>query len=181
MAEKKVIVLDSGHGGKDPGAVNGSKMEKTAALAIAKKVGVKLKEKGYSVKYTRTGDTYPTLAERCNLANNANADCFVSIHLNSAENRKAEGIETWRYATVGSTTKKLAENVHSSLIGVSGAVDRGVKTSTAFFVLKKTKMPALICEVGFISNSEESKKLFTSAYQDKISDGIVKGVIKTFS
>ena len=79
----KTIVLDSGHGGKDPGAVNGSKKEAVAALAIAKKVGDKLKEKGYNVKYTRTKDVYFTLAERCTMSNNWGADAFISIHLNA--------------------------------------------------------------------------------------------------
>ena len=87
----KVIVIDAGHGGKDPGAVNGKQYEKTAALAIAKKVGERLKAKGFEVRYTRKRDIYYTLAERCRMSNNWGADAFISIHLNGATNKSATG------------------------------------------------------------------------------------------
>ena len=162
--------------GKDSGAVNGSKYEKTAALAIAKKVGAKLKAKGYNVKYTRTKDVYFSLAERCRMSNNWDADLFVSIHLNAATNKSATGIETWRYANVGKQTKALAENVQTELIKATGAKDRGVKKTTDFYVLKHTKASAVLVECGFISNDAECKKLFSNSYQNKIAEGICKGV-----
>lgn len=182
MSEKLIrVCIDPGHGGSDPGAVNGERYEKKATLAIAKKVGTMLTEKGYLVRFTRNSDKYLSLAKRCEIANNFDADCFVSIHLNAAENKKAQGFETWRYQTVGNTTKSLAANVQKELIGATGAVDRGVKQTTAFYVLKKTKAPAILVECGFISNDEECKKLFSSSYQNKVANGIVKGIVKTFS
>lgn len=175
----KTIVIDAGHGGKDPGAVNGTKYEKVANLQIAKKVGAKLKELGYNVKYTRTKDVYFTLDERCRMSNNWDADIFVSIHLNAVANKDAKGIETWRYEKVGSTTKKLAEEVQTELIAATGAKDRGVKTTTSLYVLKHTVASACLIECGFISNDAECKKLFSNTYQNKIASAIVKGVHNT--
>ena len=86
------ICLDAGHGGTDPGAVNGSLHEADAALAIAKKVGALLEARGASVKYTRTADKAVSLAERCKISDAFGADVFISIHLNSAENKNAAGI-----------------------------------------------------------------------------------------
>lgn len=177
----KTIVIDAGHGGKDPGAVNGKMYEKTAALAIAKKVGKKLQEKGYNVKYTRTKDVYFSLGERCRMSNNWDADIFVSIHLNAAANKEAAGIETWRYANVGATTRELAKEVQTELIAATGARDRGVKTSTTFYVLKHTKAPAVLIEAGFISNDKEAKLLFAAKHQDKIAQAIASGVCKALS
>lgn len=181
----KTIVIDAGHGGKypngDPGAVNGKYKEADANLAIAKKVGAKLKAKGHNVKYTRTKDVYFSLAERCRMSNNWDADIFVSIHLNAAENKSANGIETWRYSSVGKQTKALAENVQTELITATGWRNRGVKTSSTLYVLKHTKASAVLVECGFISNDAECKKLFNSAWQEKIANGIVKGIVKTLS
>lgn len=177
----KTIVLDAGHGGKDPGAVNGSKYEKVAALQIAKKVGEKLKAKGYNVKYTRSKDVYFTLQERCTMSNNWGADIFVCIHLNAATNKAAKGIETLRYPNVGTRTKNLADNVQTELIAALGWKNRGVKTRSDLYVLKHTKASACLIECGFISNDEEAKKLFSSTYQNKIANAICAGVHKTLS
>lgn len=173
---EKLIIIDPGHGGDDPGAVNGSKYEKAATLAIAKKVACQLIEAGYTVALTRSTDRELSLPERCRFANGKDAAAYISIHLNAAESTKAEGLETWRYKSVGSTTKKLADEVHAELIAATGAVDRGVKTTTAFYVLKNTKAPAILVECGFISNGDECKKLFNATYQSKIAQAIAKGV-----
>lgn len=175
----KIICIDPAHGGKDPGAVNGAKHEAIAALAIARKVGAVLESKGYEVVYTRTKDKYLTLAERCTISNSKNADAFISIHLNAAENKDAEGIETWRYQTVGATTKALASNIQEELITATGAKPRGVKTTTTLYVLRRTKAPAVLIECGFISNNYEAKQLFADSYQSKLAKAIVKGVEKT--
>lgn len=173
------IVLDPGHGGKSPGAVNGKYHEADANLAIAKKVGAKLKAKGYNVKYTRTKDVYFSLEERCRMSNNWDADIFVSIHCNAATNKEASGIETWRYSSVGRMTKNLANNVQGQLISATGWKDRGVKTSSTLYVLKKTIASAVLVECGFISSDVECKKLFSETWQNKIANGIVRGIEKT--
>lgn len=173
------ICIDAGHGGTDPGAVNGKYHESNATLAIAKKVGAKLTAKGCVVKYTRTKDKAVSLAQRCKVSNEFKADAFVSIHLNAATNKDASGIETWRYTKVGSKTKKLAENVQTELISALGWKDRGVKTSSAFYVLKHTAASAILIEAGFISNDKECKKLFSNSYQNKIATAIANGVMNT--
>lgn len=175
------VCIDAGHGGHDPGAVNGSKHEAVAALAIGKKVGSMLKAKGVTVKYTRSSDKYVTLSDRCRISNEFGADAFVSIHLNAATNTDATGIETWRYENVGAKTKKLADNVQTELIGVTGAKNRGVKSTTTLYVLKHTVASAVLVECGFISNNAEAKQLFTEKYQAKIAQAIANGVYKALS
>lgn len=180
MSEKLVrVCVDAGHGGSDPGAVNGERYEKKAALAIAKKVGTKLTEKGYLVRFTRNSDKALSLAERCQTSNNFDADLFVSIHLNSATNKSATGVETLRYPKVGTRTKNLAKNVQTELIAALGWKDRGVKERSDLYVLKHTVASAVLVECGFLSNDAESEKLFDSKWQEKIASAIVKGVYKT--
>ena len=122
-----------------------------------------------------------TLSDRCRISNEFGADAFVSIHLNAATNKDATGIETWRYENVGSKTKKLAENVQTELIGVTGAKNRGVKTTTTLYVLKHMVASAVLLECGFISNNLEAKQLFTEKYQNKLASAIVNGVYKALS
>ena len=179
------ICIDPGHEGcgkgLDPGAVNGSKREATATLAIAKKVGALLKSKGHQVKFTRTKDKFLSLQERCDISNDFDANVFVSIHLNAAANKDATGIETWRHRNVGAKTKKLADTVQTELIRVLGWKNRGVKETTSLFVLQKTKASAVLVECGFISNNEESRLLFIERYQDKLAQAIADGVLKAFA
>ena len=175
----KIICIDPAHGGKDPGAVNGSKYESVATLDIAFKVGAELERNGYEVVYTRTNDKHITLAERCAISNNKGANAFISIHLNASTNRNAHGIETWHYYKVGDNTKELANNIQNNLIKSTSAKNRGVKTTETLYVLKHTIAPAVLVECGFISNHEESELLFDDDYQNKIANAIVKGVEKT--
>lgn len=175
----KVICIDAGHGGADPGAVNGKYQEKNAALGIALKIGDKLTQKGHKVVYTRSTDKVLGLQARCDISNAARADFFVSIHCNSAENKAASGIETFKYPGVGGITQRLANNVQSSLAAhFPEEKDRGVKEAK-YYVLKNTKAPAVLIEVGFISHDETAKKLFSYSYQEKLSRVILEGISKT--
>ncbi len=175
------VCIDAGHGGRDPGAINGTKHESVAALAIAKKVGTLLKKKGHSIKYTRSSDKFVDLVDRCKISNAFDADVFVSIHLNASTNDGAEGIETWRYKNVSDKTKRLADNVQTQLIAMTGSKNRRVKTSESLYVLRHTKASAVLVEVGFISNHAEAKSLFCDKCQDRIAKGIVAGIEKTFA
>lgn len=174
----KLVVIDAGHGGKDSGAVNGGKYEKAVALATAKLLKTELEKNGFRTLLTRDSDIFLELSERCRISNNAGADIFISIHCNSATNKTAEGIETWRYSKVGQITKALAENVQKRMIDVTGARNRGVKEGN-LYVVKNTKAPAILVEMGFISNAEESVKLFKTYYQSSIAKAICQGVIDT--
>lgn len=173
----KVVCIDAGHGGSDPGAVNGKYQEKKAALGMALSLGTLLEKAGYKVVYTRTDDKYKALSERCRISNAAKADAFISIHLNAATNKAAAGIETWRYTNVGTTTAKLANAIQDNLIADTGAKDRKVKNSDVLYVLKHTIAPAVLVETGFISNDSECKNLFSMQYQTKVVRAIYKGIV----
>ena len=175
MAKKYKICIDAGHGGKDSGAVNGNYYEKEAALMIACKLGKALALAGVEVIYTRKDDSNVELEERTAFANKNAADYFISIHLNAAANKQANGIETFAYSE-GSTAHKLAGAVQKELISKTGAADRKVKTAN-FYVLRKTAMPAILVETGFISNDVEAKALFTDGYQTIIANAITKAVL----
>ena len=181
MAKIK-ICIDPGHGGKDPGAMNGNLRESLATMQISRFLGDLLIADGnYEVKFTRTDDQqYPTLTERCNISNSWGAKAFISIHINSAASKSASGIETLRYSKVGETTKKLATNVQEELIKTLKWKDRGVKERDNLTVLKKTNASAILVECGFISHEEESKKLFDCTFQRKLADAIFNGIKKTF-
>lgn len=177
----KSFFLDAGHGGKDPGAVNDnfSLQEKIAALDICLKLGIQLEKQGADVYYSRTEDIYPSLTDRATQANSKNVDAFISIHLNSAENKTASGIETLCYSNTGKGFE-LAEVVQAEMVTATGFKNRGVKIRPELTVLAKTKMPAILCEVGFISNDDEAKKLFDVAIQEKIAKAICDGVIEEY-
>ena len=178
---KTKICIDAGHGGGAPGAVNGAYKEKVAALSIAKKLRDKLQMWGFEVIMTRTSDKDVTLKERCDIANKNNVDAFISVHLNAAEAKAAHGIETWKFYKTGAFTRVLADNIQEQLIIATKAKSRGVKESNNFYVLKNTKCPAALVECGFISNDAECEKLFNSAYQDNIANGIAAGIVRSFA
>ena len=170
------IWIDPGHGGTDPGAVNGSHKEAKYALGISKKLGDKLSKKQISVYYTRLDDTFVSLNARSDRANAENVDLFISIHLNSASNKTAKGIETLVQSR-GGKAEQLANKVQESLINATGALNRGVKVQN-LSVTRRTKMPAILIEVGFISNNEECAKLSSLEYQELLADAIYKGILR---
>lgn len=172
----KVIVIDAGHGGSDPGAVGNGLREKDITLDIALRVKQLLEEKGFAVIMTRDSDVYPSLKERTDLANNANADIFVSIHVNSGG---GTGIETWWYSKGPEPQKslELAKSIQNELIKETNARDRGVKDGN-LHVNRESKMPSALIEVGFIDNASDAAKLAQSSYKQQIAKGIVEGIIK---
>lgn len=181
---KFTICLDAGHSyakdtGGDPGAVNGEYNESEAALSIVNRIGCKLAMLGHKVVYTRTGGKAKmTLAERCQTSNQANCDVFISIHLNASDNKSASGVEVLRFGKVGATTKSLAKTIQNALVQATQFKDRGVKERNDLYVLKHTIAPAVLVEVGFISNDEECKKLFSEHYQEIIAQQIADSTIK---
>lgn len=176
------IMIDAGHGYNvktkvgDTGATNGGLYESAATLAVAKILFNKLNNLNYSVKMTRTDDTFVTLKQRAKLANDWGTQLFISLHCNSSTNKTAQGIETWK--CVG-TNNPVAIAVQKNLIEMTGAKNRGVKDGT-FYVLKHTKARALLVEMGFISNEEEKLKLFNTDYQETVANAIIKGIQDSF-
>lgn len=187
---KKLVVLDAGHGGHDPGAsgvdVNGVKhSEKTVALSIVHKVRNILKANGVEVMLTREDDTFVDLYGRPEIANNANAAMFVSVHLNAVDNSTVMGTEVY-YATAnngtdyGLTSKELAGNVLQTLLESIQTRNRKVKTGN-HVVTRASKMPAILIEVGFMTNPTEMTNLADDAFQEKAAQGIANGILKSIS
>ena len=188
----KVVYLDAGHGGYDPGASYFGISEKSLTLAIQSRVKAKLEAEGYQVVTTRTSDTYVDLTDRSRAANASESDIFVSIHINASGSSAAQGIETYYYqpyaeypsrinatyhanSTRLSMSDTLANAIQSSLINATGAQNQGVKRQT-FAVLRETTAPAVLLELGFLSNPQEAARLNTSAYQETLANAIVAGI-----
>lgn len=179
-----VVVVDAGHGGTDPGAMyptgssNPEIKEKDITLDIALKVRENLIAAGVKVIMTRNGDTYPTLKERVEIANNSNADLFVSVHINAMDNKdEIDGAQVYYYAE-SSFGKKLATLVYDRIIDYTGMTKRGVQDGSAFYVVKNTKMPAILTECGFITNESDRKYLKTEKGRQAIADAISDGVLE---
>lgn len=171
----KIVCIDPGHGGKDPGAESGGVQEKDIALTVALKVGARLKD--CEVIYTRTEDVYVGLSERALIANQAKADLFVSVHCNSAPSASANGMEVYVHTTRSAASKRAAHAIYDRLLPASGLRGRGVK-SKDFAVLRETAMPAVLVELGFISNPDDCRKLTNFAWQDDAAEAIADGIVE---
>lgn len=158
------IMMDAGHGGRDPGAVYNGRQEKDDTLRLALAVGENLQNNGIDVEYTRTTDVYETPYEKAMEANEAGVDLFISIHRNSfPSDNTAFGVESLVYDLSG-LKYEIAESVNQQLEAV-GFRNLGVKARPNLVVLKRTKMPAVLIEVGFI-NSDVDNRLFDENYND---------------
>ncbi|AMA73306.1 MULTISPECIES: N-acetylmuramoyl-L-alanine amidase [Aneurinibacillus] len=177
-AKPFVIVLDPGHGGKDSGAIGtAGNPEKSLVLSIAKATEASLKQhKNFKVVMTRSGDTYPTLQERVQLANNLKADVFLSFHANSATS-SANGTETY-YRTPQS--KEFASIVHKHLIEATEFYNRGLRTAN-FYVIKNTNMPSALVEVGFLTNAAENKKMLEPEFQKRVGEALAAAIIEYYN
>ena len=212
------IVIDAGHGGKDPGTRAGSLREKDIALDIAKRLRDDLQGRGFEVIMTRDKDIFLPLEQRAFIANSREADIFVSVHANAARNRKARGLEIFylnlatsadaaevaarENASTGKVrmadVRKLVDQIWNhtrkeesrelattmqaeiaeSILGrVKHPLNRGVKTA-GFHVLLGAQMPAVLVEVGFVSNREEARQLRSSSHRTKLASAIADGVTR---
>ncbi|SFS42419.1 N-acetylmuramoyl-L-alanine amidase family protein [Paenibacillus sp. 453mf] len=172
---KKIVVLDAGHGAHDGGAVGVTgKLEKDFTLSLTLKIEALLQNNSnIEVIMTRDGDTYPELVERAKIANNANADIFISVHANSVAGApSASGTETYYKK---SEDKALADIIHKHMVKATGLKDRKVKSAN-LSVLRNTDMPAALLEVGFLSNKAEEAILFDQDFQDRVAQSIADGI-----
>lgn len=170
------IALDAGHGGSDPGAVYGGRQEKDDVLKLTMAVGNILQNAGINVVYTRTNDIYETPFKKATDANNFGADYFVSIHRNSSErNNQYSGVETLVYKDSG-IRSEMANNINKQLEQV-GFTNLGVTERPNLVVLKRTNMPAVLVEVGFI-NTDSDNALFDKEFSN-IAQGIADGILQT--
>lgn len=173
---KIVVIIDPGHGGKDPGAIGlGGLQEKNVILPISKQITALLEKQGVQVVMTRDSDYFVDLAPRVTIAERANADLFVSIHANAmpANRTDISGIETYYF----SSGDRLARAIHSSVLQNVNIRDRGVRKAR-FYVLRKSSMPSVLVEVGFVTGNEDSSRLGTSAYQNQMAAAIANGILQ---
>ena len=170
------IALDAGHGGSDPGAVYKGRQEKDDTLDLTLAVGDILKKNGIDVYYTRTTDEYETPFKKATDANNSGADLFVSIHRNSSENpNQYSGVDTLVYSDTG-LKAEVARNINNQLED-AGFKNLGVDERKNLVVLKRTKMPAVLVEVGFINNDKDNY-LFDEEF-DSIAQAIADGILES--
>lgn len=177
MAENRKVIIDAGHGGQEPGAVYEGRQEKEDALQLAFDVGNALERRGISVSYTRVSDVYDSPYEKAAMANASDADIFLSIHRNAMPvPGTASGVENLVYEDLG-TAGALGRNIGEAL-AEAGWTDLGVKERPGLVILRNTKIPAVLVEVGFINNEKDNE--FLDANMAATADAIADGVLKTF-
>ncbi len=180
---EKLVVIDAGHGDIDPGATSNSVYEKDINLAIALKLETLLKEKNIKTFMLRQDDTFVGLYDRAYIANSLNASLFISIHNNAIDNSKTRGTETlYNPKTPGDTSfagQEFAKIVQDSLISKLSSVNRKTVERKGLVVLKYTKMPACLAEIGFLTNATELMNLCNQSYQQKVAEALCEGVIKS--
>lgn len=175
---KVVVVIDPGHGGRDPGAVGiGGIHEADIVLDIATQVASLIENEGLQAVLTRSDDREVDLGPRVDLSDAVNADLFVSIHANAISMSRPDvnGIETYYYYS--SAAASLAETIHNSLLNFTSMNDRGVRQAR-FYVLTETSMPAVLVEVGFVTGREDAVRLSSAASRSQIAEAIANGILR---
>ncbi|MDD4775136.1 MAG: N-acetylmuramoyl-L-alanine amidase [Syntrophomonas sp.] len=183
QSREPLVVLDAGHGGRDPGASGNDLSEKDINLTVTMEVGEILADEGIRVAYTRDDDIYVALNDRPNIANMYNASVFVSIHCNSNLSPSPSGTETYCYYPVSNPLLyiqkderyNLALRIQQELVAELGLNDRGVKQAN-FEVLRETDMPSALIEMGFISNYSDAAQLAQKSFQKKAAEAIAQAI-----
>ena len=167
------LCFDYGHGGQDPGACYKGRKESNDMLSIGRDVAVEVRRHGVVVDETRTSDTTVSLNDRSSFENRNTYEYFISFHRNGYEPEKATGVETYMYLNPGEYAKAMAEKIQTSLVAL-GFANRGVKAAD-FHVLRETKAPAVLIEIGFIDNTKDNN-LFDSK-KNEIVKALAKAIL----
>src|SRR5438128_731938 len=168
-----VVVIDAGHGGIDRGGIPGQRVaEKTMTLDVAQRLEAVLTAYGYRVVMTRDSDVFVPLGTRVAIANSYRNAIFVCIHFNAARRGSASGIETYFYS---SQSLPLASAIHYYVAGGAPSSNRGVRRR-GFYVLRKTTVPSVLVECGFLTNATEANYAQSAAYRQKLAEEIGRGV-----
>lgn len=173
---KHKVVIDAGHGGTDVGATGGGIYEKNITLDVSKKVEAILKQRGYQVVMTRPDDKFVSLQDRVTISENYSPDIFVSIHVNSSVRPEITGVETHYYHQY---SMSLAQTVHSSFASAVQSPNRGLFKSK-FYVINHTTCPAILVEIGFISNANERAQLISEKRKQATAKSIADGIDNYF-
>jgi N-acetylmuramoyl-L-alanine amidase len=174
------VLVDAGHGGSDPGALSDSPrlVEKDVTLRAALATGAALQRRGISVVYTRADDRYVALADRASMAGRVGADLLLSIHVNSAGNTGASGVEAWHGN--GASSRNLAGAVLSGLapaLRANGVAVRGTYSGPTLAVLRAS-VPSALIEIGYASNAREAALLNSNGYLAQLAEGMADGVVR---
>ncbi|MDD2568730.1 MAG: N-acetylmuramoyl-L-alanine amidase [Clostridia bacterium] len=183
----KIIVVDAGHGGFDPGAVGSSGiLEKDINLAVSIRLADVLRQAGAIVVETRTTDVAlgdsksEDMRNRVQLAKNANSELFITVQANSIPQKQYRGAQIF-YAKKSDSAKLLAENIQEELGGLLKNTTRKALPINDIYIVKNLDVPVIVAEIGFLSNMEEEALLKDKAYQNKIAWGIYMGIIEYYS
>lgn len=171
-AQFNTVIIDPGHGGVDKGGHFGRVYEKHLALDTSYRLESTLKGMGYRTVMTRRSDLFISLPERCRIANQHRNAIFVSVHYNYTWKKHVSGIETFYY---GQSSRKLASYVQSGMLRHTRTVDRGVKFGR-FYVIRHTKIPAILIEGGFVSNTDERNRMKSAYFREAVARGIAEGI-----
>lgn len=167
------LCMDYGHGGSDPGASYKGRKEKDDVLKLGLAVAKELRSYGILIDETRTKDLTLSLKERSDFEKKKQYDYFISFHRNAFKAEKASGVETFTYINQTAKAKSLADKIQKNLVDI-GFIDRKVKKAN-FHILRETKSPAVLIEVGFIDNTKDNE-FFDSKF-DKIVEAITKAIL----
>ncbi len=176
VGQKRIIVvIDPGHGGKDPGAIGiGGLQEKNVILPISQQVVALLEQQGVQVVMTRKNDRFLSLEQRVAIAESIDAKLFVSIHANAVASRShVNGLETYYF----DSGLPLAQTTHTTILQNVNVRDRRVRKAR-FYVLRKSSMPSILVEVGYVTGIEDSPRLATQAYQSQMAQAIARGILQ---
>jgi len=182
----KIVVIDPGHGGNTNGAKYGGLKEKDLNLDVSLRLYSLLKSKGIKVYLTRKTDSTLTLAQRYNYANSVKATLFVSVHHNALPNNASyKGTETL-YSPSGTTlkgisSKNLAKVVQTELVKRLGTINRGIISRPELAVLRHSKMPSIIAEIGYMTNSKERQRINSSSFKQKSAEALCSAIVKTLN
>ncbi|MFJ7920527.1 N-acetylmuramoyl-L-alanine amidase [Lysinibacillus fusiformis] len=180
--QNRVIILDPGHGGKDPGTVKGSVSEKSITLKVSTQVKQLLENAGAKVYMTRTGDTYPSLQDRVDFTQANFGEIFVSVHVNSAANSSAQGTETYYAISTGDMYQEdidLATFVNNQIVNNLNMKNRGVKQEQ-YYVIRNMVIPSILVELGFLTNTEDHNKMTNDQYVNLFAESIYNGILQYY-
>jgi N-acetylmuramoyl-L-alanine amidase len=175
-----LLVLDAGHGGKDPGASGATLREKDVVLDVTLRLRKKLEAAGFKVYLTRDDDTYVDLYARAHVANELGATGFVSIHANAHGNNGATGVEVLYAPDEARPSYGFSKALQDGMVATLGATDRGVVQRPNLVVLRETQMPAALVEIGFLTNEEDHYLLMQGSYRERVADALYKGIVRHY-
>ena len=173
----RTVVIDAGHGGHDRGGIPGQRYsEKLYALDVSNRLESRLRRAGFRTVMTRKGDYFVSLSGRCAVANRIRNSVFISVHFNSGKREGANGIETYYY---GRSSAGFAAAVHSRVLRAAGTEDRRVRRR-GFYVLRHTRGPAVLAELGFLTNRAEGKRVSGASHRQRLADALADAIIAKY-